>query len=402
MKNSPSDAGGIRALSDQAAETVLKAGAQQSTGTLLERALQHTSCGITLSDALRPSRPLVWVNRPFQEVSGYSADEVIGINCRFLQGADRNQPARAVIRNALETGGHCRVVLRNYRKSGELFHNELIVSPIRSDSGAVTHFVGVQTDVTQREEALQQNQRLMEDLRRSNVQLADFARIVFDELRSPLRGIGKLSELLHEHHGEALDQKAEGLLTLLQERSHRLEDLLQGVLGYTEAATAAPKQELVPLAAVVSEVLDSIQPPSALEVVVPSDLPTILGDRYRLEQILHILVGNAVQHMSRPDGSEGGRIELGWLQDEGEFQLWVEDDGPGIPGEDQDRVFGMFHTVGDGREGEGAGVGLALLRGLVEQLGGEVLLQSRYPRGARFTISWPDPRAAGAALKARS
>jgi len=115
-------------------------------------ALESTSCGISISDARKPDRPLIYVNRAFTEMSGYLEEEAVGRNCRFLQGDDRDQKARPIIREAVDTGSHCQVLLKNYRKDGTLFWNELIISPIRDKDGELTHFVGVQNDVTDREE----------------------------------------------------------------------------------------------------------------------------------------------------------------------------------------------------------------------------------------------------------
>jgi len=121
-----------------------------------DAAMEATSCGISISDARQPDMPLIYVNRAFIELSGYSEEHVLGKNCRFLQGDDRDQDARHIIREALNTGSHCQVLLRNYRKDGSFFWNELIISPIHNDAGEVTHFVGVQNDVTDREEARQE------------------------------------------------------------------------------------------------------------------------------------------------------------------------------------------------------------------------------------------------------
>ena len=97
-----------------------------------------------------PDNPLVYVNPAFEEISGYTADEVLGHNCRFLQADDRDQPALDELREALAEGRECRVVLRNYRKDGTPFWNELYVSPIYDEEGRLTNFVGVQNDVSHR------------------------------------------------------------------------------------------------------------------------------------------------------------------------------------------------------------------------------------------------------------
>ena len=117
---------------------------------LLGRAVAASSNGIVITDPKVPDNPIVYVNPAFEEISGYSADEVLGHNCRFLQADDRDQPALDELREALTEGRECRVVLRNYRKDGTPFWNELYVSPVHDEDGRLTNFVGVQNDVTER------------------------------------------------------------------------------------------------------------------------------------------------------------------------------------------------------------------------------------------------------------
>jgi PAS domain S-box-containing protein len=117
---------------------------------LLGRAVAASSNGIVITDPKRPDNPIVYANPAFEEISGYAADEVLGYNCRFLQADDRDQPALHELREAITEARECRVVLRNYRKDGTPFWNELYVSPIHDEEGRLTNFVGVQNDVTHR------------------------------------------------------------------------------------------------------------------------------------------------------------------------------------------------------------------------------------------------------------
>jgi PAS domain S-box-containing protein len=128
---------------------------------LLDRAVAASSNGIVITDNSLNDFPIIYVNPAFERTTGYTADEATGRNCRFLQADDREQEARDELRLALEEGREARVVLRNYRKDGELFWNELYVSPVYGEDGTVTHFVGVQNDITDRrriEEALRERE----------------------------------------------------------------------------------------------------------------------------------------------------------------------------------------------------------------------------------------------------
>ena len=117
---------------------------------LKSTALEAAGNGIIISDAQKKNNPIIYFNSAFQEMTGYSADEILGNNSRFLQSDDRDQEGIAKIRKAMEKGESCQVTLRNYRKNGAMFWNELTINPIKSKEGEVTHYIGIQTDITQR------------------------------------------------------------------------------------------------------------------------------------------------------------------------------------------------------------------------------------------------------------
>ncbi len=108
------------------------------------RQWQALNAGVVITDATQPDLPIVFVNKAFEEMTGYTTPEILGRNCRFLQGGDTDQEGLQTIRKALlnKTNGYA--VMRNYRKDGSMFYNELFISPVRNESGTVTHFVGIQ------------------------------------------------------------------------------------------------------------------------------------------------------------------------------------------------------------------------------------------------------------------
>ncbi len=113
-------------------------------------ALEAAQNGISISDALQADNPLVYVNKAFEEITGYQKADILGKNCRFLQAGDHNQQGLHIIRNAIKDDKGCNVQLRNYKKDGTLFWNEVSISPVTDETGRTTHHIGIQNDITER------------------------------------------------------------------------------------------------------------------------------------------------------------------------------------------------------------------------------------------------------------
>ena len=157
---------------------------------LRERAISASTNSILITDPNLPDNPIVYVNPAFEKTTGYTPEEVLGWNCRFLQGEDRDQPALEELRVAIQEGRECRVVLKNYKKDGTPFWNDLSLYPVRDESGHLANFVGVQNDVTERlraEEALRES----EDRLRVAVEATELGTWDFN----PARGRGGLRDL---------------------------------------------------------------------------------------------------------------------------------------------------------------------------------------------------------------
>lgn len=117
---------------------------------ILKQAVMDSRDGITISDNFIDDNPLIFVNPAFERMTGYSVEEITNINCRYLQKNDQEQPELEIVRSAVKNGEYCLVTLRNYRKDGTMFWNELSISPIHDENGIVTNFLGIQKDVTPR------------------------------------------------------------------------------------------------------------------------------------------------------------------------------------------------------------------------------------------------------------
>ena len=195
------------------------------TRALLAAAVMSASNGVVIADARRKNMPLIFVNPAFERITGYPAEEVIGTNCRFLQGDEKKQGGLATLRNALSSGQSCSVVLRNYRKDGKPFWNELYVAPIWDDEGELTHFLGIQTDVTRRVEAENVQHRLQRELRERNRELEalneqknQLLGMAAHDIRNPLTSIGFSVAMLKPILGDPVSQdRGQQVLERIQE-----------------------------------------------------------------------------------------------------------------------------------------------------------------------------------------
>jgi len=131
---------------------------------VLTQILDSCVNGVTLSDPDLEDSPIVYANKAFEKMCGFTQEEIVGRNCRFLQGSDRNQPELDRLRAAIKKGEPCEVTLRNYRRNGELFHNRLVVKPLFDDRGNVVYFLGVQYDITEQVDAQEEIKNLTEKL----------------------------------------------------------------------------------------------------------------------------------------------------------------------------------------------------------------------------------------------
>ncbi|SFM61390.1 PAS domain-containing protein [Nitrosomonas communis] len=131
---------------------------------VLSKILDSCVNGITLADPDQEDMPLVYVNRAFEKITGYSQEETVGKNCRFLQGTDRDQKERYQLKEAIANKQPVEITLRNYRKNGEMFYNHLIITPLFDAHGNVLYYLGVQYDVTQQRRAEEEIKRLTEQL----------------------------------------------------------------------------------------------------------------------------------------------------------------------------------------------------------------------------------------------
>ena len=229
---------------------------------------------------------------------------------------------------------------------------------------------------------------LIVELAKSNRDLDQFAYVTSHDLRAPLRGIANLSQWIEEDQGERLTDKSREYLQLLRGRVRRLDDLIHGVLEYSRAGRSAEPPDTVDCCTLVHQLVELLEPPRAAEIKIDPKLPTLRTARVPLQQVFMNLIANALKYNSRPDP----HVEIGCEPTESGWEFYVRDDGPGIAPRYHDQIWGLFQTLHSRDRIESTGIGLAIVRRIVEAHGGRAWIDSEEGRGATFRFTWPkDP-----------
>ncbi len=224
-----------------------------------------------------------------------------------------------------------------------------------------------------------------EMLERSNRELDQFAYVTSHDLKAPLRAISNLSHWIEEDIGEQLNEETHKQMSLLRGRVRRMEALIQGILAYSRVGRVAVEYEDVDVETLINETIETLDPPKGLSVKVGPDMPLLHTTVVQLSQVFANLISNAIKYHEK----DHGLIQI-TVKDAGDFfQFSVIDDGPGIAAEFHGKVFQIFQTLQARDKVESTGVGLSLVKKIIEERGGEIGLLSSEGEGATFYFTWP-------------
>ncbi len=224
------------------------------------------------------------------------------------------------------------------------------------------------------------------DLESINKELDQFSYIVSHDLKAPLRAISNLSQWIEDDLAGLLNNQVKENMRLLRHRVVRLESLVNAILTYSKATKIITETEIADTGLLLKEVIDSLSIPAHIRIIKAAEqFPVIRTETVKLEQVFSNLLSNAIKYNDKDDG----KIEVGFYETEEFCQFYVQDNGPGIEPQFQKKVFMIFQTLETKDSYESTGIGLSIVKKIIDEKGGKIWIESEKGKGARFVFTWP-------------
>jgi PAS domain S-box-containing protein len=244
---------------------------------------------------------------------------------------------------------------------------------------------GIFRDITENKKAETLRNQLLEQLASANQELKDFAYVVSHDLKAPLRGIKTIADWISTDYADKLDNDGKEQLSLLANRVDRMHNLIDGILQYSRVGRTEEEKVVVNLNELVTEAIDMIAPPENITITIENKLPTIECEQTRIIQVFQNLLSNAVKYMDKPNG----QIKVGCVEEGAFWKFSVADNGPGIEEKYFEKIFKIFQTLTPRDEFESTGIGLTVVKKIVELYKGKIWLESKVGEGTTFFFTLP-------------
>ncbi len=332
-------------------------------------------------------------NPAAERVSGFSAQEVIGRNITKVGILDKESIAKSLNEFGLILTGAERqpfdlVITRKDKSHVHIEANGRLIK----QKGRKTWIQVTLRDITERRQAEQELEKLNKDLesvvwelRRANKELQEFAYITAHDLKTPLRGIGTLADWISTDYADKFDEQGKQQVRLLVEKAKQMSALIDGILQYSRLGHTSPEKRQVDLNTVLSEVIAGIDPPENIEIIIENELPVLMCEKTQIMQVFQNLLSNAVKYMDKPEG----QVKVGCVEQDGFWKFSVADNGPGIDEKYFKKIFKIFQTLSPQDRVDSTGIGLSIVKKIVELNAGIVWVESEPGKGSTFFFTLP-------------
>lgn len=318
---------------------------------------------------------------------GYQREELMGKSVEELL-PDRYRSQHLAYRTGFFINPQARAMgagrdLFGLRKDGREIPIEIGLNPIKTEEGAFV--LASIIDITERKRTEEKQTQLMKELESVNRELSDFAYVVSHDLKAPLRGIGSAVEWVATDYRDKLDEKGKEILRLLNQRVNLLHSLVDGILEYSRVGRLKETEVKVDLNQLVKEAIELLTPPKHIRIEIENPLPAVYGEKVRIQQVFQNLLSNAIKYMDK----EQGQIKIGCRPADGFWQFHVSDNGPGIEKKYFSKIFQLFQTLQQKEKSESTGIGLALIKKIVDLYQGKIWVESTVGEGSTFYFTLP-------------
>ncbi len=309
------------------------------------------------------------VNDVFCRISGYTREEAVGktmFELNLFMDPQKRAPFVSIMQEKGELNGY---EIKYRKKDGTSLDALISLRPLRYKGEDCV--VSVVTDITER--------------KRTEEELRNFVYIIAHDMKTPLRGISSLATWLSDDYRDALDEQGCEYLEKLIIRAKRMHYLIDGTLQYLRVGREKPEPRRLESDIVLRKVIDFLSPPDAIAITIQESLPVVVYDPGHLEKVFDKLIANAIQHLNKPEGE----IVVSCAAKGGVWEFCIRDDGVGIEEKHFERIFKIFQSLKPRSEGKSIGVGLSLVKKIVEHNNGEVRVESTVGQGSAFFFTIP-------------
>ncbi|MGE5847177.1 MAG: ATP-binding protein, partial [Ignavibacteria bacterium] len=350
----------------------------------LSSAVEQSPASVVITDL---NGVIQYVNPKFTEVSGYAYNEAIGKNPRILKSGKTPEHIYVNLWKMISTGNEWKGELFNKKKNGELFWEYISISPIKNESGAITHYVAVKEDITEQKQTARNLEEALIEVKRSNKDLEQFAYTASHDLQEPIRMIKSYAQLLEMQNKEDFSKDGQEFINYITEGASRMQQLINDLLKYSRVSTTGKSFEEVDCNVVLKDVLEDLkflilEENAVLEI---GNMPIVKGDRTQLRQLFQNLIQNAIKFKCEKNPEIKIRSEIKdkyWL-------FSIKDNGIGIDPKFHERIFTIFQRLHSREKYQGTGVGLAICKKIIERHGGQIFVESELNKGAVFYFTIP-------------
>ncbi|MCL5027923.1 MAG: PAS domain S-box protein [Bacteroidetes bacterium] len=325
------------------------------------------------------------VNKATEKATGMPREQLIGSNFSdyFTEPQKANEGYQKVLKDGFVVD-YPLIIQHISGRSTPVLYNATVY---RDEMGEIQGVFAAARDITKLKDSEEEIQKILNDLRRSNQELEQFAYIASHDLQEPLRMISSYTQLLANRYKGKLDSDADDFINFTVDGANRLQALIQSLLAYSRVDRKIKPFEIINCNSVMKQVLDNLKTTIAENqaVVVSEKLPVILGDELQLIQLFQNLIGNAIKFC----GKNIPQIKISVKENLDDWEFSIQDNGIGIDSQYFERIFVIFQRLHPREDYKGVGMGLAIAKKIVEKHGGKIWVDSEIGKGSTFYFTIP-------------